>query len=97
MFAGVKRNSLSYDQIIQLLNGGEIKVTNKDRFFRSMTSFNVKIKDSVGIIKQNADKELVNNEYIPKHVQLLNAGSSIKPYLNTINNTYNKIIKLQGL
>ena len=93
MFAGVKRNSLSYDQIIQLLNGGEIKVTNKDRFFRSMTSFNIKIKDMETIVKINSDKELIDNEYLPLNVNLVDYGCSIKPYLNSINSTYTKLIK----
>ena len=96
VFDGVKRNTLSFEQLILLLNGGEITITNKDRFFRSMTSFNVKIKDMESIIRINSDKELINNEYLPINVNLVDYGCSIKPYLNNINNTYNKIIKLQS-
>ena len=63
VFAGVQRNSLSYDQIIQLLNGGEIKVTNKDRFFRSMSNFNIKIK-GVLLNRMRIKNWLITNTYL---------------------------------
>lgn len=68
VFAGVKRNTLSFEQLILLLNGGEITITNKDRFFNSLTKLNIHIKDVETTIKQNINKELVNNEYLPINI-----------------------------
>ena len=70
MFAGIQRDSLSFDQIESLLNGAELKIDIGNRFYRSLTNLNIKIKPSTTTIKQNIDKKLVNNEYLPKHVEL---------------------------
>ena len=93
VFAGVKRDSLSYDQLVSLFNGGSIKILHKNRFIRSLSNFNIKIKDMETIVKINSDKELVDNEYLPINVQLADYGCSIKPYLNSINTTYHRLIK----
>ena len=58
-----------------------------------MNNFNIKIKDMETIVKINSDKELVDNEYLPINVNLIDYGCSIKPYLNNINTTYTKLIK----
>ena len=54
---------------------------------------NIKIKDMEKIVKINSDKELIDNEYLPLNVNLVDYGCSIKPYLNSINSTYTKLIK----
>ena len=68
VFAGIQRDSLSFDQIESLLNGAELKIDIGNRFYRSLTNLNIKIKPSTTTIKQNIDKKLVNNEYLPKNI-----------------------------
>ena len=62
VFAGITRDSLTYDNIKHLLSGGEITIKNKDRFIRTLSKFTIHIRESVTIIKQNNNKKLVNNK-----------------------------------
>lgn len=94
VFAGIKRDSLTFEQLVSLFNGGSIKVVHKDRFIRSLSNFNIKIKDMESLVRINSDKELVDNEYLPINVNLVDSGCSIKPYLNSLNTTYHRLIKL---
>lgn len=71
VFAGVSRDSLTFEQFEQLLNGVELKIINKNRFYKSLTTFNIRIKDSEAIIKQNTLKPLVNNEYLPVNINTI--------------------------
>ena len=94
MFAGVKRNSLVFEDFESMLNGNEIKINTGNRFIRSMTKLNIQIKPTTIIIKQNNDKKLVNNEYIPLDIDLLNKPDiNLKPLLSNINTTYSRVIK----
>ena len=68
VFAGVTRDSLTFEQIVSMLNGAEITVQNKDRFFKSLNKLTIQIKSTQTIIKQNTNKKLVNNEYLPIHI-----------------------------
>lgn len=68
VFAGVTRDSLTYEQIVSMLNGAELTVQNKDRFFKSLNKLTIQIKSTQTTIKQNNDKKLVNNEYIPLYI-----------------------------
>lgn len=74
VFAGIQRDSLSFDQIESLLNGAELKIDNGNRFYRSLTNLNIKIKPITTTIKQNIDKKLVNNEYLPKNIEFITKG-----------------------
>ena len=71
VFAGVKRNSFTFEQVLNLKDGANIVVRNNDRFFKSLTKFTVEIKPSITTVKQNIHKKLVNNLYIPKKYLLL--------------------------
>ena len=51
-----------------MLNGAELTVQNKDRFFKSLNKLTIQIKSTQTTIKQNNDKKLVNNEYIPLYI-----------------------------
>lgn len=77
VFAGVKRDSLTFDQILDLKNNKQITVKNDNRFFKSLNDLNIKIKSTFTNIKQNNDKILVGNEYLPKHINLLKSNNSI--------------------
>lgn len=75
VFSGVLRDSLTYEQFELLLSGGDLKIKNKNRFYKSLTHFNIKIKDTETIILKSSLKPLVNNEYLPtrrKNINTLN-------------------------
>ena len=94
VFAGVKRNSLVFEDFESMLNGGEIKINTGNRFIRSMTKLSIQIKPSTIIIKQNTDKKLVNNEYIPLNINLVDKPEiNLKPLLSNLNTSYSRVIK----
>ena len=70
VFAGIKRDSLSFEQVTKLLNGETLNIDNGDRFFRSMSKLNIQVKPSIVTIKQNNNKKLVNNEYLPININI---------------------------
>ena len=65
VFAGVKRNSLTFEEIANLFNGKVITKTANSRFFRSLTKLNIRIKDVNTQIVFKPNKMLVNNLYLP--------------------------------
>ena len=77
VYAGVKRDSLTFEQILELKDNKEITVKNDNRFFKSLNNLNIQIKSTVTNIKQNNDKTLVGNEYLPKNINLLKTKNSI--------------------
>ena len=77
-----------------MLNGKEITIDNGNRFNRSLTQLSIKIKPLIINIKQNCDKSLVNNEYLPININLLDKpDTNLKPMLNKIKTAFNKAIK----
>jgi hypothetical protein len=85
VFAGVERNSIPWNEVVDLFNGKTLTKIKNDVFFKSMKSLNIKIQDRTLNIKFKPDKILINNNYIPPHIY--------NPKLNKINKT-NKLIKL---
>jgi len=68
VFAGVRRNSLSFDEIIELYKDYKLHKHNDNRFYHSFNNLNISIK-SVNIFIQKSDsKLLVDNNYIPLHI-----------------------------
>ena len=63
VFAGVKRDTLSYDKFEFLLDGGELQVVNNDRFYRSFDNLGVSIKKSTVTVSKSSGKALVGNNY----------------------------------
>ena len=68
VFAGVKRNTLSFDQIKSIHNGEIITVKQDSRFFKSMNDLSIKIQSVNTNIQRNNDKLLINNIYYPIHI-----------------------------
>jgi len=50
VFAGVKRDSFSFKDIIDLNAGKEIQVTNDSRFYKSLNSLSISILPSKSIL-----------------------------------------------
>ena len=68
VFAGVARDSLSFDQIKKLQNGETITVKSPDRFFKSILTLNIQMFNyDINIVKTNA-KQLINNKYLPLNI-----------------------------
>lgn len=86
-FAGVKKNSLTWKQILQIVGGEIVTVKSYNRFYRSFQKLNVKIRDEIDIkIKANPNKVLKGNDYLVPTVHEYN-----HPYLeiNTNNSEIN--------
>lgn len=66
MFAGVERNSLSFSDIQNLAEGGELTRATGPRFYKSFNSLNIRIKQDMQIsIKASNNKRLIGNKYLP--------------------------------
>jgi hypothetical protein len=68
VFAGVKRDSLTLDQIKELHEGGKINKTIPSKFFKSFKNLSIKIKDINLTISANREKTLLGNVYQPLHI-----------------------------
>lgn len=88
VFAGVKRNSLTFEDITKLHNGEVLKQQVSDRFFKSLTNLNISIKSMEIEVRKTNPKLLYNNFYYPpiinnqerefsKEQQLLKFGQQI--------------------
>ena len=86
VWAGIKRNSLSFDNIKELFSGKSVTRYNT-RFFRSLQKLSITIKNIKTTISYKPHKILKDNIYLP-----IKINSVKKPYI------YNpKIYKLQTM
>jgi hypothetical protein len=65
VFAGVPRNSLSFEEIRNIFEGETITKNISNRFFKSFKNLSITIKDTKISIKNTNDKVLFKNEYKP--------------------------------
>ena len=69
VFAGIKRDSLTFYDIEQLACGNTLSRNVDVRFYKSFKDLNITVINDVKIdIKQNCSKLLFKNRYIPKHL-----------------------------
>lgn len=92
-FAGIKRNSLSFKQIVDLHLGKEITVTNDSRFYKSLTTLSISILPSKSTLKRNNDKTLINNIYHPIHISTTTPSNPVVFYLKRMVKLFNKFLK----
>ena len=87
VFAGVKRNSLSFSEVIELFKGFKLHKSIDNRFYKSFNDLNISIKSSSISIQKSDSKVLVDNIYLPPHivngrlVNPLNVGESQFNYI----------------
>lgn len=82
-FAGVKKDYLTWDQILQIVKGETIEVKSYNRFYRNFKNLTVRVKDEVEIkIKANPNKILKDNDYLAPTVHEFN-----HPYLENSSNS----------
>jgi hypothetical protein len=86
VFSGVPRNSLTFEEIIEISKGTTITKNIPNRFYKSFNNLNINIKDTFITIKNNNDKTLLNNEYLP--IKVNQGNYDLFGYL------YNKFKKL---
>jgi hypothetical protein len=65
-FAGVEKNTLTFDEVLGINKGEIIEKGVKDRFMKSFTTLDIKTQKDLHIkINNNRDKLLVKNDYRP--------------------------------
>jgi len=85
VFAGVPRDSLTFNQIKNIFIGETITKNVSNRFFKSFTDLNIDIKNTFITIKNTNDKDYIKNEYLPIQI---NEGQ-----VDLFGSLYNKFIK----
>ena len=88
VFAGVNRDSLTFNEVKDLFNGGVITKYIPVRFFKSLRGLSIKIKPTKLTICKQSDKLLINNNYIPKTItnnnNLFSKLNIFKTYINRV-------------
>jgi hypothetical protein len=75
VFAGIPRDSLTFDEIIKLSKGETLVKEIPLRFYKSLKNLSIIIKSTHVTISRSIDKLLVNNKYIPLNISLNNSKS----------------------
>lgn len=68
VFSGVPRNLLTFEEVKSIFEGNTITKNILNRFYKSLTSLNITIKDTHISIKNSSHKKLVNNIYLPPRI-----------------------------
>jgi hypothetical protein len=90
VFAGVTRNSLSFNEIKDIFNGKTIVKNIPIRFYKTFKDLSIAIKSTKVTIKKTNDKLLIDNHYLPINIFNLNHNLDNRTLLNKLKN---KIIK----
>ena len=88
VWAGVKRNSLSFKDIVSLFNGESITRTISNRFYKSITDLSVIIKDSHVTVEFKPHKELNNNIFKPIEVNTNYVSKGIGKFISYIKKAF---------
>ena len=81
VWAGVKRNSISFEEIESLFKGNIITRTISNRFFKSLVNLNITIKSANVTIEFKPHKQLVGNKYIPITIYKPKVSSSVAKFM----------------
>lgn len=93
VFAGVKRNSLSFNEIIELYQGFKLHKTVDNRFYKSFNNLNISIKPAHISIQKSDNKVLLDNIYVPLHIVNGRLDKSMNIGGQQFNYLKNKIFK----
>lgn len=70
-FSGIERNSLTWNQIVQIANGFTIMITSPIRFCKNFNTLNINIINSLNSsIVFNPRKQILNNFYNPVKINI---------------------------
>lgn len=73
VFAGIERDSLTFSEIVKLSHGESLTKEIPLRFYKSLKNLNISINSTQVTISRSLDKQLINNNYIPLHLNLTNS------------------------
>lgn len=76
VFAGVLRDSLTFEEIIKISNGESLVTKIPLRFYKSFQTLSISIYSTRVTISRSLDKVLKDNLYLPVHLDLTNHGNS---------------------
>jgi hypothetical protein len=68
-FAGIEKNSLTFDEIIKLSKGEKLVKEIPVRFYKSFQTLSISIDSTHVTICRSLDKPLINNLYLPLHLE----------------------------
>jgi hypothetical protein len=91
--SGVKRNTLTWDQFVQISQGGSVTITRTDVFHKSLRDLSITIKDRETIVKYRNDKELKNNRYLAPNIHQVK-NKYLQNYWVKIINTIKRLLKI---
>ena len=72
VFAGVKRDSLTFEEIIKLSKGESLIKKIDMRFYKSFQNLTITISSTHLTISRSLDKALIDNLYFPLHLDSIN-------------------------
>lgn len=84
VFAGVERDSLSFEDIKSVFYGKVITKHIPIRFFKSLRGLSIRISSTKITISKQSDKQLINNNYIPitiNNSKIIDKLSRFKGYI----------------
>ena len=94
VWAGVSRDSLSFEEVIKLFKGESINKVIDTRFFKSLINLNVEVKSTKTTIEFKPHKSLVDNIYLPAYIYSSNYKPSlINKFISYIKKMYRFINK----
>ena len=78
VWAGVKRDSLSFEDIRKVFSGLILTIQIPVRFFKSIVNLNISIKPTSLSIRFRPGKRLVDNHYIPVNLSSTTSSKETK-------------------
>jgi hypothetical protein len=93
VFAGVKRNSLTWRDILNLAKGDGVNVKNDVRFYKSFDTLSISIRESMSNLVVSTDKKLLNNVYHPIHITTTNPCNPVVFYMKRMIKLINKFMR----
>jgi hypothetical protein len=73
-FAGIEKNSLTFDEIIKLSKGEKLVKEIPTRFYKSFQTLSISIDSTHVTICRSLEKPLINILYLPLHLDLVTAN-----------------------
>ena len=94
VFSGVSRDSLTWEDIVNLASGHLVTKSIYNQFYKSLSKMEISIKNKKIEITDKTDKELAGNNYIPFHMNSLE-GSYLSRIFEKLRSTVLRILKLK--
>ena len=93
VFAGVKRNSLTWRDILNISKGEILNIPTGIRFYKNFDKLNISIKENVVRVQKNNDKNLLNNIYHPIHISTTSPSNPVVFCMKRMIKLINKFLK----